>query len=247
MSASTLRRFLRGGGLLALLLLAFVSAEGQNEEAPPPRPPSKYRIIRVHLAAGSRGHQAAVSRGFYIVNFGSREGVQRGSIFNVYSKNSLMGLVRVDRVWRDSAAVSLVNLVHKAVPESPNPLERGYYLEPKFVFLESILLDQGEPEIDPDMHERLRYAARFIRAYSDFPLIIEGHTDDTGDKKKNQVLSEERAGQIRDFLHEIHRLPSEQMHVRGYGQSDPIATNTTAEGRRLNRRVDIVLADRVPE
>jgi outer membrane protein OmpA-like peptidoglycan-associated protein len=247
MSASTLRRLLRRGGLLALLFLAFVPAEGQKEEPPPPRPPSKYRIVRVHLEAGRRGPQAAVSRGFYIVNFGSREGVQRGSIFNVYSRNSLMGLVRVDRVWRDSAAVSLVNLVHKAMPGSPNPLERGYYLEPKFVFLESILFDRGRPNIDPDMHERLRYAARFIRAYSDFPLIIEGHTDDTGDKKKNQVLSEERAGQIRDFLHEVHRLPIEQMHVRGYGQSDPIATNTSAEGQRLNRRVDIVLADRVPE
>lgn len=234
--------------MLALLLLVFAPAEGQEEEAPPPpRPPSKYRIARIHLVDGSRGPQAAVSRGFYIVNFGSREGVQRGSIFNVYSRNSLMGLVRVDRVWRDSAAVSLVNLVHKAVPESPNPLEKGYYLEPKFVFLESILFDQGKPDIDPDMHERLRYAARFIRAYSDFPLIIEGHTDDTGDKKKNQALSEERAGQIRDFLHEIHRLPSEQMHVRGYGQSDPVTTNTTAEGRRLNRRVDIILADQVPE
>ena len=236
-------RLLKG---LAIFLLFFLDpAAAQEEEAPPPEP-SQYKILRVRLPAPPGASQAAVSRGYYIVNFGSREGVQRGSIFNVRRGGILMGLVRVNRVWRDSAAVSLIDLVYKRYPQSPYPLEPGYYLEPKFVFLETIHFELGEPAIDPEMHERLHYAARFIRAYSAFPLVLEGHTDNTGKKEDNQKLSEERAARIRDFLHEVHRLPIEQMHVKGYGETDPIATNDTEVGRRQNRRVDIVLVDRVP-
>jgi len=232
--------------LVLLLPLARAAAQ-EGESAAPGRVPSKYRIIRVHLPQTPAGLQAAVSRGRYIVDFGSREGVQQGSIFSVYRQGTLMGVVRVEQMWRDSAAVRLIELVHKVGPQSPNPLEQGYYLEPKFVFLETIYFDKGEPDFSADMHERLHYAARFIRAFPDFPLILEGHTDNTGKKEENQKLSEERAERIRTFLHEIYRLPATQMYVKGYGEIEPIATNATEEGRRQNRRVDIILADERPE
>lgn len=230
-----------------VLLLSLSGAAAQEEGEEEARPPSKYRIVRVHLPSGPSGPQAAVTHGYYIVNFGSREGVLRGSIFDVYSKGVLMGVVRVDQVWRDSTSVSLVELVHKADAESLNPLESGYYLEPKFVLLETVQFDKGEPSLSPAMHERLRYVARFIRAYPDFPLVIEGHTDNSGKKEKNQKLSEARAERIKNFLSEVHRLPVTQMHVKGYGQADPIASNASEEGRRQNRRVDIILMDERPE
>ena len=217
-------------------------AEDQTGTASP-HAPSRYAITTIHRPKGPGGFQSAVSRGYYTVNFGSREGVMKGSIFNVYSKETLMGVVRVDQVWRDSAAVSLIELAHKPSSHSPNPLERGYYLKPKFVFLETILFDKGEPDLSPAMYERLHYDVRFIRTFPDFPLILEGHTDATGKAAENQKLSEARAERIKTFLHEVHRLPLSQMVVKGYGETDPIATNATEEGRRQNRRVDLILTD----
>lgn len=203
--------------------------------------PSKYRIIKSHILPMPRGPQAAVSQGRFIINFGSREGVQPGSIFRVMSRGRLMGLVRIHRAWRDSAEARLVKLVHKIDPESPVALKVGYYLEPELVLLETIQFEAGEPIITPDMHERLHYVARFIRSFPQFPLILEGHTDALGKAAENKKLSEGRAEGVRVFLNEVYRLPMLQMHAIGYGQERPVATNATEEGRYRNRRVDVVL------
>ena len=60
-------------------------------------------------------------------------------------------------------------------------------------------------------------------------------------------MGKERAEQIRTYLHEVHLVPNWQMHTVGYADDHPIATNNTAEGRRQNRRVDMVMLDRLPE
>ena len=192
------------------------------------------------------GPQAGVSQGRYIINFGSREGVQPGSIFRVMFRDRLMALIRIHHAWRDSAEARLVKLVEKADPDSPAPLEPGYYLEPKLVLLETIQFDKGDPVITPEMYERLHYVARFIRSFPQFPLILEGHTDSSGKASSNIELAKKRAEGVRLFLNEVYRLPMNQMHAIGYGQERPIATNSTEEGRYRNRRVDIVLMDAQP-
>ncbi|GEM77103.1 OmpA family protein [Vibrio sagamiensis] len=67
---------------------------------------------------------------------------------------------------------------------------------------------------------------------------VVGHTDSTGSIKVNQVLSERRADAAANFL-ENHGVSSNQLHVEGKGEHAPIASNDTAEGRALNRRVEI--------
>ena len=228
------------------VLLLLSQAAAQKKEEAVVFTPSKYRIMRVHLPPGPVGIQAAVSRGRYLVNFGTREGIKPGSIFQVFHREHLTGLVRVEQVWRDTAHVLLINLVKKIDPASPSPLQRGFYLKPKFVVLETVHFAQGQPDFSTDMHERLSYAARFIRSFPDSPLILEGHSDNTGNKKANLELSRQRAERIRSYLSEVHRLPLSQMHVKGYGSAEPIATNATEEGRQQNRRVDITLADQLP-
>jgi outer membrane protein OmpA-like peptidoglycan-associated protein len=208
--------------------------------------PSPYRIQHVHLPPGVRGPQAGVSRGRYIVNFGTRDGVQPGSIFKVLYKGELMGLLKTTRAWRDTTELTLVRLVNKSDIESPYPLNPGYYLEPQLVLLETIQFEAGEPVIDPDMYERLRYAARFVRSFPQCPLVIEGHTDSNGKASDNMRLSQQRAEGVRLFLNEVFRIPNDQLHAIGYGESRPTASNSTADGRYKNRRVDIVLMDKLP-
>ena len=96
------------------------------------------------------------------------------------------------------------------------------------------------------MYERLHYVARFIRAFPQFPLILEGHTDSQGQAAKNKALAEKRAEGVRLFLNEVYRLPMQQMHAVGYGEERPVATNQDEAGRYRNRRVDIVLMDAQP-
>ena len=236
-------------GALIALVVCFsptIAQETEEETPPPERKPSKYRITKVNLLPKALGPQAGVSQGRYIINFGSREGVQPGSIFRVMFRDRLMALVRIHHAWRDSAEARLVKLVEKADPDSPSPLEPGYYLEPKLVLLETIQFDKGDPIITPEMYKRLHYVARFIRSFPQFPLILEGHTDSSGKASSNIELAKKRAEGVRLFLNEVYRLPMTQMHAIGYGQERPIATNSTEEGRYRNRRVDIVLMDAQP-
>ena len=234
--------------LLSLLLLASATAQESVEkaEAPGDFTPSKYKIEAIHLPPGPGGKQVATSRTLYRINFGSREGVKPGSIFAVFFRAQRSGLVRIEKVWRDSAHARLIRLERKLDYEMPAPLKRGSYLKPEFVILETVLFGLGRPDFSEEMHERLHYVARFIREFPDAPLVLEGHSDNTGKEKKNIALSLQRAEQIRDYLHEVHRLPLAQMHLKGYGSAEPIATNATAAGRQQNRRVDITLVDQIP-
>ena len=72
-------------------------------------------------------------------------------------------------------------------------------------------------------------------------VLIEGYTDSTGTAPHNQELSERRAGAVRSALQEMG-VAGGRVTVRGYGQSNPVASNDTQQNRQLNRRVEIVLS-----
>ncbi|MCB1740003.1 MAG: OmpA family protein [Gammaproteobacteria bacterium] len=75
---------------------------------------------------------------------------------------------------------------------------------------------------------------------SDAVLLIQGHADSTGPRAYNQALSERRARAVRDFLIERFALDPVRLQVEGKGEDVPIASNRTAAGRQLNRRVVFV-------
>jgi outer membrane protein OmpA-like peptidoglycan-associated protein len=74
-------------------------------------------------------------------------------------------------------------------------------------------------------------------------IIVEGHTDDVGDEGYNQALSLARANAVKNYL--IRIIPNQENYswlTKGAGSSQPIASNTTPEGRQQNRRVDLIIA-----
>ena len=75
-------------------------------------------------------------------------------------------------------------------------------------------------------------------------LQVEGYTDITGPAALNQKLSEERAGTVRDYLAK-EGIDSQSMTSVGYGPQYPVASNDTASGRKLNRRVELVVSGEV--
>ena len=71
-------------------------------------------------------------------------------------------------------------------------------------------------------------------------ILIEGHTDDTGSDDHNMALSKDRAESVSHYLATVEVRPA-RFSIAGYGESQPVVTNDTAEGRQKNRRVDIAI------
>ena len=231
---------------LFVLTASLVEADEETKPSNTEPPQSNYYIYRASPYNSKGGSQAAISRAQYVVNFGTREGVVPGSTFRVFRGEIYLGMVRVEQTWRDSATVSLVDLEVKIDRQDPLPFARGDRLFPKYVMLETVNFGTGTPLFSKDMHERLRYTARFILSFPDFPVMLAGHTDNSGKKEKNVELGKSRGEEIRKFLNEVHLVPLQQMHSVGYADDQPLANNSTPEGRKRNRRVEIVLVDELP-
>jgi outer membrane protein OmpA-like peptidoglycan-associated protein len=108
------------------------------------------------------------------------------------------------------------------------------------VDMPDVLFDTGKYTLKPGARERLAKVAGILQAYPDLHVQVEGHTDNVGGVEFNQRLSEERAGTVRSFLIAQGVRP-EIIDSRGAGMSEPVASNDTASGRQMNRRVDLVV------
>lgn len=103
-----------------------------------------------------------------------------------------------------------------------------------------ILYDTSSAMLSPGGADRIRSLARTVQNYPKERIIVKGHTDSQGDERSNQRLSEERADSVRNLLVAEGVTPSRITAV-GLGAGMPVATNSTAEGRQQNRRVEIEL------
>ena len=108
------------------------------------------------------------------------------------------------------------------------------------VSMPDVLFDFNKYTLKAGARERLAKVAGILQAYPGLRVQIEGHTDNVGSEEYNQKLSEERANSVREFL-VSQGVPSGSVTERGLGENDPVATNATAAGRQLNRRVDMVV------
>ncbi len=109
------------------------------------------------------------------------------------------------------------------------------------VNMPDVLFAIGQYELKSAARERLARISGILLAYPDLRLEIDGFTDATGSEEFNQRLSEKRAGTVRDYLVDAG-VPINNVIAKGMGESDPIADNTTAAGRKLNRRVELVVS-----
>lgn len=104
--------------------------------------------------------------------------------------------------------------------------------------LSNVFFEIDSWELKPESRSELR---KLYRLLTDNPLVaveIAGFTDSTGTKEHNQILSERRAMSVVDYLVQ-QGIPKERLSFKGYGASQPVAENITAEGRRLNRRTEV--------
>ena len=109
------------------------------------------------------------------------------------------------------------------------------------VNMSDVLFDSAKFTLRPAAREKLAKISGIVLAYPSLVLSIEGNTDSVGGDAYNQQLSENRADSVRDYLGQ-QGIPAASMTARGFGKTQPVSSNDTAEGRQQNRRVELVVS-----
>jgi outer membrane protein OmpA-like peptidoglycan-associated protein len=108
------------------------------------------------------------------------------------------------------------------------------------VATQGILFDSGSDRIRPESTPTLKEIGQMLKDHADLKLMIEGHTDNVGDDASNQTLSDKRANAVRGYLISQFGIDSARLQAKGFGESKPVSSNDSAEGRQNNRRVELV-------
>lgn len=117
-------------------------------------------------------------------------------------------------------------------PEAPAPEPAGFVLE-------GILFESGRATIQPDSLPRLAGVVEYMTYRTSARIRIAGHTDNVGNPRTNQSLSEQRAQAVRAYLIE-QGIDGGRIEAVGFGDQQPVAPNDTDEGRARNRRIEAI-------
>jgi outer membrane protein OmpA-like peptidoglycan-associated protein len=112
------------------------------------------------------------------------------------------------------------------------------------VNMSDVLFDTAKFSLRPQAREKLARVAGILAGHPGLRLQVEGHTDSVGTEEYNQDLSEHRAGSVSDYLTQSG-IPADSVTARGFGKTQPVATNDTAAGRQQNRRVELVVSGEI--
>ncbi|MDN2613999.1 OmpA family protein [Enterobacter kobei] len=182
------------------------------------------------------------------------------SMDNYDQKASAVAILRADAVLLDDLArngvparlglglyqgerlrIPVLDAIRAYVPPPPEPQPKPKPV-PKIVRLDSMsLFDSGKFVLKAGSTKMLVNSLVGIKAKPGWLIVVSGHTDNTGNPQLNQMLSLKRAEAVRNWMRDTGDVPESCFAVQGYGESRPVATNDTPEGRALNRRVEISL------
>jgi outer membrane protein OmpA-like peptidoglycan-associated protein len=135
------------------------------------------------------------------------------------------------------------------------PLEKRLHVQALLTDLHSKLDERGlmttvpgellfawnSDEVRGGAYDTLAKVAELISMYDDRQVLVIGHSDATGDAARNRHLSERRAERVKQIFVDRFDLAADRLSTEGMGDARPIASNTTPEGRRANRRVEVLI------
>lgn len=107
--------------------------------------------------------------------------------------------------------------------------------------LTGLSFEPGESQLLPRHEKILTKVVAVLGSFQGQRVVVEGHTDARGNKESNLALSGRRADAVRDWLLKNSKREPESVEAKGYGDEHPVASNSTAEGRAKNRRIDVVI------
>ncbi len=136
-----------------------------------------------------------------------------------------------------SASVQVNEPVKEASAKKASAVAAGTRLTLKVNF------DTGKATIKKQYYDELKVVGDGLNEQKNLKGIIEGHTDHVGADRSNQDLSQRRANAVKDYIVKNFKVDKKRLSAKGYGESKPIADNSTAEGRAQNRRIEAVFEE----
>ena len=199
-------------------------------------------IVLIALLAGMQ-ESCGLSKTAKGTAIGAAAGGTVGAIIGKQTGNTAVGAI-IGAAVGGAAGAYIGNYMDKQAEEMQRDLE-GAKVERvgegiKITFDSGILFDVDKANLRNDAQANLDKLAVILNKYADTDILIEGHTDNTGSDDYNLELSRKRASSVSNYVAGLGVSPT-RFTTMGYGESQPIATNETAEGRQLNRRVEIAV------
>ena len=182
--------------------------------------------------------------GGYDINGGVNYEFWRGTALGIFA--------RYDSVSSDSSdntkfLTTGLEVRHRFLPEPPPPPPAPAPPPPppappvkKKIVLRGVNFDFDKSDIRPDAVPILEEAAKTLKSESQLTVSVNGYTDSIGTEEYNQRLSERRAGAVKAYLEKLG-VTGGRLTAKGFGESNPVASNDTAEGRAQNRRVELIV------
>ena len=203
------------------------------------------RIILIAVVAGlallsySCGTSNAVKGGV----IGGVGGAVVGGIVGNELGNTALGAI-IGAAVGGTAGVLIGNHMDKQAEEIENKVE-GVTVERvgegiALKFDSGMLFEFDSSTLQPNAKTNIYKLADILNKYPDSNILIAGHTDSDGTQQYNQSLSERRAKAVSDYTM-MQGIASSRLSTIGLGETEPIATNSTVEGKQLNRRVEIAI------
>lgn len=174
---------------------------------------------------------------------GAGAGGTIGGIIGHQSGNTAVGAI-IGAAVGGAAGAYIGNYMDKQAEEIQRDLE-GAKVERigegiKITFDSGLLFDVDKAVLKPASRTNLTNLAVILNKYPDTNILLEGHTDSDGSDEHNLQLSEMRANSVANYLAGQQVMES-RFTTMGYGESQPVADNTTSEGKAWNRRVEVAI------
>lgn len=197
-------------------------------------------ILAMCLFLGACKNMSKAQKGTYI---GAGAGAAAGAAIGKAAGNTAMGAILGAAVG-GAAGYGIGRYMDKQAEELRKDLE-GAEIERvgegiKITFREGIQFALNSAELSETSKSNLRELAETLKKYDDTNILIEGHTDITGTRKYNMVLSDKRAESVAAYLKELG-VAGKRITTEGYGPDQPVAANDTDYGRQQNRRVEVAI------
>ncbi len=172
---------------------------------------------------------------------GTAAGALAGAVIGKAAGNSTTGAI-VGAAVGGATGAAIGNYMDRQAREIEEDLE-GAKVERvgegiKITFDSGILFDVNSYQLKKESKENIAELSEILQKYEDTNIMFSGYTDNTGSEEYNQKLSEDRAKAVAEYA-AFTGVDAERMTIIGYGESDPVADNSTAAGRQQNRRVEV--------
>lgn len=158
-------------------------------------------------------------------------GAIAGAVFGGYMYYINQKMVKLQTQINQNTG--MINAVERKVDENNKQIT--------MVFRDSVLFEKNSAVLLAGGQNALNELSRTLIEYPESRALIKGYTSSEGEEVYNQELSQRRAEAVRNFLIS-QGVSSERLTALGYGEADPVASNSTEGGRQLNRRVEIVIS-----